>query len=260
MEDLVNSFCNRCEHLLKERKMLKTELAQKMGIKKQTLNGYLNGDRIPKAEILLQLSEIFGVSVDYLLTGENYNSTNNSYYLTDEELTYLNKYRNLSSDEKYKVNGYLDISNFRAPKPSVLNDSKSVYTYKSKHNSVPVLGLTAAGFPIAAIENLLAFIETDLPNVQFALYAKGDSMEPVINDGEIIFIQKTPILETGEIGIFKINDEATCKIYYNYSDRIELHSFITTYSPLIYFKNNLNEFQIIGKVILTDEQLRKYNR
>lgn len=257
MEDLVKSFCNRCEQLLKERKMLKIELAQKMGIKKQTLNGYFNGDRIPKAEILLQLSEIFGVSVDYLLTGKNY-STNNSYYLTDEELIYLNKYRMLSSEERLKVNGYLDISNFNPPKSVVLKDNESVYTYTPKSNSVPVLGLTAAGFPIAAIENILAFTETDLPNVQFALYAKGDSMEPVINDGDIIFIQKTPLLENGEIGIFKINEEATCKIYHNYSDRIELHSFNPAYNPLIYLKNNLNEFQIIGKVILTDKQTHKF--
>lgn len=258
MDSLLNSFCDRLEELLETRHISKTELAQKMGIKKQTLNGYLNKTRIPKAEVLIELSKILNVSIDFLLTGSD-RSTQNVYRPTNEESTILTMYRKLSPESQTKVKGYLEISCFDCNFPSHLADSATMYSFSPKGTHIPILGHVAAGAPIEAIENELAIIETNLPNVQYALYASGDSMEPTIHDGDIIYIHTTPEIENGEIGVFKIDDEVTCKIYHKYSDRIELRSINPEYSPLIYFKDSLNSFQTLGKVVLTDAQKRNFN-
>lgn len=255
METLVQSFCTRFENLLKEKGIAKIEIAQKLGIKKQTLSSYFNGDRIPKAEILIKLSEILDVSIDFLLTGKNF-STDNTNFVSNDEFSLVTLYRKLTDEERLKVKGYLEISNCRFPKYEniLLEDSDSIYSYSQSDSPIPVVGKVAAGLPIDAIENILAYINTDIPNVQFALYAKGNSMEPVIHDSEIILVHKTPELEDGEIGIFRIEDEATCKIFHNYNDRIELCSFNPNFRPIIYLKKDLTSFEIDGKVILTPEQ------
>ena len=61
-------------NLMIERKKLKlnqTELAEKLGIKRSAINRYENGHAYPSIDILLKMSELFGVSVDYLIKKED---------------------------------------------------------------------------------------------------------------------------------------------------------------------------------------------
>lgn len=48
------------------------ELAKKIGKSVSNISGYEIGDRIPPAEVLSMLSDIFGCSVDYLLGKTDY--------------------------------------------------------------------------------------------------------------------------------------------------------------------------------------------
>ncbi len=47
-----------------------TELARKIGVSPSAVGMYEQGRREPSAEILVQLAGLFGVSTDYLLTGQ----------------------------------------------------------------------------------------------------------------------------------------------------------------------------------------------
>ena len=40
---------------------------------------------------------------------------------------------------------------------------------------------------------------------------QGDSMEPKIKDGSIVFVRLTPVLYSGDIGIFVYDGHAFCK-------------------------------------------------
>lgn len=255
----MSSIGARLKELRVKNGMTQPELADKLGISHGQISK-IESDKSNNITVttLSSYMNIFSVSADYIISGE---TTLN--YFTEDEQNLILAYRKLPETYKDKILNFIEIA-ITPDKSSVIPPysfsvhEKTNTDYVTNKYSVPALGKVAAGFPIEAIENILTFIETDLPNIQFALYAKGDSMEPIINDGEIIYVHKTLFLENGEIGIFKINDEVTCKIYNQYTDRIELHSFNTNYSPLIYLKSSLNSFQIVGKVILTDVQKNRY--
>lgn len=51
-----------------------SELAKKIGKSISNISGYEIGDRVPPAEVLSMLSDVFGCSVDYLLGKTDYRS------------------------------------------------------------------------------------------------------------------------------------------------------------------------------------------
>lgn len=81
---------------------------------------------------------------------------------------------------------------------------------------IPVLGVIPAGIPIEAIEDILDYeeISEDLASrgEYFALKVNGDSMSPIINNGDIVIIKQQDDAETGKICVVMINGfDATLK-------------------------------------------------
>lgn len=64
------AFGTRIKELRKGKRWTQKELAARLEIRFQQLNKYEGGFNVPPVEILLKLGELFGVTVDYLLTGE----------------------------------------------------------------------------------------------------------------------------------------------------------------------------------------------
>ena len=46
------------------------KFAKKIGLSQRTIANYENGDNIPNAEVVTRISDIFGVSLDWLLKGQ----------------------------------------------------------------------------------------------------------------------------------------------------------------------------------------------
>ena len=46
------------------------KFAEKIGLSQRTIANYENGDNIPNAEVVTRISDIFGVSLDWLLNGQ----------------------------------------------------------------------------------------------------------------------------------------------------------------------------------------------
>lgn len=62
-----------------ERGVKDSDVARATGISKSTFSDWKNGRSSPKKEKLQKIAEYFGVSVDYLVTGEK-----STYYLNDD--------------------------------------------------------------------------------------------------------------------------------------------------------------------------------
>ncbi len=57
----------------KERNLNQLKVALDLNISREALSHYENGKRSPDVDMLLRLSDYFGVSIDYLIRGEEYN-------------------------------------------------------------------------------------------------------------------------------------------------------------------------------------------
>lgn len=64
-------FSHRLKTLKNERSMTLEEIADTLGISRQSIIYYIMGDRIPKVPILIQIAKMFGTSVDFLLGVSN---------------------------------------------------------------------------------------------------------------------------------------------------------------------------------------------
>ena len=117
----------------------------------------------------------------------------------------------------------------------------------------PMLGEIACGEPIYADEDKETYVMADSDiKADFCLKAKGDSMiNARIYDGDLVFIQKMPMVENGDIAAVIIEDEATLKRVYYYPDdnMIQLVAENPKYAPLIYRDQSLEQIHILGKAV-----------
>ena len=118
---------------------------------------------------------------------------------------------------------------------------------------IPVVGSIPAGTPVEAIEDVVDYI--DIPedwvkgDAEFiGLDVKGDSMYPVMLDGDRVVIRLQPSAETGDICACYVNGyDATLKRVSLSSTSITLKPENPTYPPKTY--THPGEVTIVGKVV-----------
>lgn len=66
----------------------------------------------------------------------------------------------------------------------------------------------------------------------FALYVRGDSMEPDYYDGDIVFVKEQPCIDNGQIGIFIYDNVSYIKKYSIQDDGVYLISLNDKYKPI----------------------------
>ena len=123
---------------------------------------------------------------------------------------------------------------------------------------IPVYGRVAAGLPIEANQDDI-IEEIEIPkNLAkrgdfYALQIYGDSMEPMLYEGDTVIIREQPDADSGEIVVATINgDDATCKKLYKMPDGgIQLTSLNPVYDPFIFTPDDVNSIpvRILGKVV-----------
>lgn len=117
--------------------------------------------------------------------------------------------------------------------------------------TVPLIGTIACGEPILAVENADEIV--DVPKhvkADFALRCKGDSMiNARIFDGDIVYIRKQEFVDGGEIAAVLIDDEATLKRVRRFDDRIVLEPANPMYSPLVYWREEMEAVRILGRAV-----------
>lgn len=121
---------------------------------------------------------------------------------------------------------------------------------------IPVLGSVPAGIPISAIQEILDYeeIPESMSSIGefFGLKIKGHSMEPLINDGDIVIVQQVSDVDSGNIAIVMVNgDEATCKKIIKQSQGISLVPLNPAYDPLYFSNEEIQNkpVRIIGRVV-----------
>ena len=65
----------KLKEIRKSQNFTQQDMAEKLNCDVTTYARYENGDRTPPLEILIRLSEMFDVSIDYLVGRQNYNES-----------------------------------------------------------------------------------------------------------------------------------------------------------------------------------------
>ncbi|MGU8864675.1 S24 family peptidase [Clostridium perfringens] len=179
-----------------------------------------------------------------------------------DELTELENKFNYKFELKNKGKTDIEIADDLTQDISYLRNKKLEEfeeSYKNKKNNdnitfIKQYGNVAAGLPSFAseeVERLLYLPQKYFCSSSnyFALKIHGDSMNKLYENGEIIIVRKTSLVNNGDIIIACISGEATCKEYYFNKDqnKHELipHSTNPNHKPQFYSDD---EIMILGIV------------
>lgn len=83
-------FGDRLRLILEEKEIKQKEFAQMLNIAPTTLNGYINNNREPNIDLIIQIANKLNVSLDILLGNSKESSA-----LSEQEFQLLTKYRKL---------------------------------------------------------------------------------------------------------------------------------------------------------------------
>ena len=100
----------------------------------------------------------------------------------------------------------------------VLESGNKKHTIERRTRYIPFyLTPPAAGIsaPIDGSESEMLLADDSVPTeADYAVRVSGDSMEPYIHDGEMVFVKETQELYDGDVGIFCVDGAIYCKQYY----------------------------------------------
>lgn len=220
---------DRMKSIRKQQGISADQLAESIGISRSTIFRYEKGDieKMP-IEVVANVASSLHVSLIDLM-----GISNDS--ISEKITEFVSK---LNPDRQQNVYNYAD-NQLKEQNGKVVN--------------LPLVGKSAANPTELTYGDVEIEQEdfTDVPRgANTAIRIQGDSMEPLIHDGQIIFYHQQEEVENGEIAIVEIDgDGVTCKqIYYDYtSDEVILRSINKKYEPR-HVKDD--QVRIIGRVIL----------
>lgn len=119
------------------------------------------------------------------------------------------------------------------------------------YHTVEVYSLLSAGTGIVDLDPTdTTEIELNghVPPHDLAFEVRGDSMEPVFENGEIVFVKKTQDIHNGQIIAVQINEEAFIKKVYINNDHMRLVSLNKEYEDII--ATEQDDIRVVGKVLI----------
>ena len=138
-------------------------------------------------------------------------------------------------------------------------DKSEVYAPKGM---IPLYSAVSAGTGAFADGNIEGYIplppEYEGKGEHFALKIKGNSMEPLIMDGDSVIVRKGDTAENGKIVIAVVNgNEGFCKKLVKYKNSIGLISNNPDYDPMIFTNEEVKNtpVRILGTVMALNRKL-----
>lgn len=150
--------------------------------------------------------------------------------------------------------------------PRFFSGSLTSAPSRKKGVKIPVLGTVAAGVPIEAIENIIDYEEIPESLARkgqfFGLVISGQSMEPTIQEGDVIICKWEQTCDTGDIAVVMVNgDEATVKEIKRGFDGVTLigHN-VAVFPPKFYSNYEIETLpvRIIGVVYEVRRKFKAY--
>ena len=218
----MNAILERILKLMDEKNISMSEMCKLAQIPQSTFSTWKSKDREPKAKYLNNIANVLDVSVDYLTTGEAINLKNHK--ITDLIYEIVNK----QMQEKLQ----------------------------SPHPYISILGRVIAGVPVESVEDIIGKIQINEKLARtgnfYALEVKGNSMQPRLQEGDVVVVKEQSDVENGQIAIVCVNgDEYTIKKIKKSENGITLIPFNPAYDTIFYSNEEIEKLpvEIKGRVV-----------
>ena len=196
------------------------------------VSAWERGVAVPNTEQFLALCRIYGITDIYnkFIGGHN----------PDDPLSDLN------DDGKKKALDYIRLLNisgeYRIKEGTVIAPFRTLPVYL-----IPVSAGT--GDFLDSDDYDLINVGNEVPDsASFGVRIHGDSMEPRFVNGQIVWVQQTQDLCSGDIGVFYLDGNSYCKVLQNDQSGQSLSSLNSDkYSPIHITVNS--DFKVFGKVV-----------
>lgn len=225
---------------LKDEKNLSiSEIARRVDMAKSAVSRYFNRTREFPLNRADEFAKVFGISTEYLL-GVSSISGNL------EKLTL--PFQKLNEQRQLKVINYTKDQLEAQDQENIINLED--YLVEEEHDIYLQSKVSAGKGTLDLDPNHAEQIsyKGKLPRYyDLAFEVNGDSMKPMFEDGEIIFVERMEYPINGSIMVVQIDDESFIKKIYVENDRMRLVSLNPEYKDI--YANGDNEIRIVGKVV-----------
>jgi hypothetical protein len=239
--DLKKYIGNQIKTFRKSAGFTQDELAKRLNTTKQTISRYEKGDRKANQDMLFELCDIFGVSIDDFFPSQN--ETLQSPTTSPIQTIY----DQLAPPRQGKVLTYAErqLDEQRNEENSKKNEvSEVIQLYSYDYYDHPASAGTGQYLNDVRVEWIELPVDID---ADFVIPIKGDSMEPNYHDGDLVFIRTSVELNDGVIGVFNYNGDAYIKQLVIDKDQAYLHSLNPAYKDMPITPDT--DFRIIGEVV-----------
>ena len=230
--DLKKYIGNQIKTFRKSAGFTQDELAKRLNTTKQTISRYEKGDRKANQDMLFELCDIFGVSIDDFFPSQN--ETLQSPTTSPIQTIY----DQLAPPRQGKVLTYAErqLKEQRNEEETKINEVSEVISLYQ----VEVVSETAAacgfnyGFGYDDIDRENIEVDEQPPRHDIATKVSGDSMQPDYQDGDILYlVDKGLTTYNGDLAVIAYGDRSYFKKIYTENGRLRLVSFNDKYEDII---------------------------
>lgn len=227
------AFAKKLKELRQSKNLTGIELASKIGVSKGAISQWENGVALPSVDCLYDICEALQVEPSELIDYNDYknNQINNQWREIETSYLYLNERQR--ETVKNVIKAQLGIVPTEKVVSLKLFDEPACAGYGNY--------IASENYEIVEFSNAPK-------TAKFAVKAQGESMKPLIDDGDILFINPDAQLLEGEIGIFTYQNNTYVKqLKRGKGDKLILHSLNSKFEDIVV--TELEEFYTCGRVL-----------
>lgn len=245
------SFNKKVNSLLKEKGFTKAQLAKAVNIPYTTLDSMLKRDTdTEKLKNIYSIAKHLGVSVEYLVFDDISEAFEgeNQMFISQHETELINNYRLLDKRGAETVKALVKQ---QADYSQEKNSSQKRIFSGLRERRIPIYGSpAAAGESLPFGDDDFTYYDrgNDVPrSADFGVRISGDSMEPIIKNNCVVWVQRLETVDIGSTGIFVLNGESLCKKLDFRNGKCLLTSNNPKYLPIEVLESD--DLRVVGKVL-----------
>ncbi|MHA6359521.1 XRE family transcriptional regulator [Streptococcus vestibularis] len=224
-------------HFRKQRGITQKELAKEVGITASTMTDYMKLRSAPSFGVIQKLADYFGVKksdIDTTFKEESINSS--SAVLSKSKIQSI--YDELEPLEQRKVVTYAEKlrdeqEKRRKAKINEVSEAISLYQVEVVSETAAACGFNY-GFGYEDTDRETIEVDEKPPRHDIATKVSGDSMQPVYQDGDILYlVDKGLTTYNGDLAVIAYGDRSYFKRIYTENGRLRLVSLNDKYEDII---------------------------